>query len=359
MNDLPGRTGVLTFHRCINYGSYWQARCLVEGLRSRGYPAVLLDHRSGRIDFEEWKCGLRPVLPLPAPGRDYLFYGVKILRFHRAIACLPRSRPFPLHRPAAMERFQLVLVGSDEVWNFQHPWYAACPLFFGDGVQTRRLVAHAASFGNCEAPQGLEPAWAARLRRFHAISVRDENSRRIVERTLGFSPHLVLDPCLHFPPQPEPRPRGRVDQGPFAAVYGHNFSARFAEEVRRWAHSRKLPLLSLGYRNDWADRQWITATPGDFAWAMSQARAVASNFFHGCVFALRFEKPFVCEGSFYRSRKLHDLLAALGAERHLVSPGSPPGAWEEALNQPLEPAIRQRIEALRRTSDLSLRHALA
>ena len=21
--------GVLTFHRCINYGSYWQARCLV------------------------------------------------------------------------------------------------------------------------------------------------------------------------------------------------------------------------------------------------------------------------------------------------------------------------------------------
>ncbi len=29
----PLRVGVLTFHRCINYGSYWQARCLVEGLR--------------------------------------------------------------------------------------------------------------------------------------------------------------------------------------------------------------------------------------------------------------------------------------------------------------------------------------
>jgi hypothetical protein len=29
------RVGVLTFHRCINYGSYWQARCLVEGLRKR------------------------------------------------------------------------------------------------------------------------------------------------------------------------------------------------------------------------------------------------------------------------------------------------------------------------------------
>src|SRR5690349_8232637 len=40
------KIGVLTFHRCINYGSYWQARCLVDGLRARGHDAVLLDHHS-------------------------------------------------------------------------------------------------------------------------------------------------------------------------------------------------------------------------------------------------------------------------------------------------------------------------
>ena len=38
------KIGVLTFHRCINYGSYWQARCLVEGLRDRGFEAELLNH---------------------------------------------------------------------------------------------------------------------------------------------------------------------------------------------------------------------------------------------------------------------------------------------------------------------------
>ena len=37
------RVGVLTFHRCINYGSYWQARCLVEAIAARGHDAVLLD----------------------------------------------------------------------------------------------------------------------------------------------------------------------------------------------------------------------------------------------------------------------------------------------------------------------------
>src|SRR5437867_7124074 len=48
------KVGVLTFHHCINYGSYWQARCLVEGLRARGHDAVILDHRSRRADAAEW-----------------------------------------------------------------------------------------------------------------------------------------------------------------------------------------------------------------------------------------------------------------------------------------------------------------
>src|SRR5690606_27642994 len=45
MPTLP-KIGILTFHRCINYGSYWQARCLIEGLRRMGADAVLLDHDS-------------------------------------------------------------------------------------------------------------------------------------------------------------------------------------------------------------------------------------------------------------------------------------------------------------------------
>ena len=44
MTARAKKVGVLTFHKCINYGSYWQARCLVEALRARGHDAELLDH---------------------------------------------------------------------------------------------------------------------------------------------------------------------------------------------------------------------------------------------------------------------------------------------------------------------------
>ncbi len=36
--------GILTFHRCINDGSHWQARCLVEAVRATSRGAALLDH---------------------------------------------------------------------------------------------------------------------------------------------------------------------------------------------------------------------------------------------------------------------------------------------------------------------------
>src|SRR4051812_34973041 len=125
--------GVLTFHRCINYGSYWQAQCLVDGLRARGHDAVIVDHDSARVNRAEWTCALQPVLPTAVPRRDRLLYGVKALKFFGAVATLPRSPRFALDQPTAMPNYELVIVGSDEVWNLLHPWYGGCGLFFGDG----------------------------------------------------------------------------------------------------------------------------------------------------------------------------------------------------------------------------------
>jgi hypothetical protein len=356
MNPLR-KIGVLTLHRCINYGSYWQARCLVEGLRARGHDATIVDHHSWQMNLAEWTCGVRPVLPTSGPTRDYLLYSVKMLKFLRTVAALPRSPRFTLEKPAEMARFDLVVVGSDEVWNLRHPWYGGCALFFGTGVRARRLAAYAASFGNYAASSGLDQTWADRLRAFAAISVRDDNSRRLITTALGREPALVLDPCLQFLPRPEGRWRG--PRRPFVAVYGHNFSAAFSREVRRWATSRRYRLVSLGYRNAWADTQWITADPHDFAQGIAQASAVATNFFHGCIFALRHAKPFVCEISPYRSVKVPDLMATVGGTSHLVAADTPAATYDARLGEPLDPGILKRIDELRRRSEAYLDQALA
>jgi hypothetical protein len=356
MNVL--KIGVLTFHRCINYGSYWQARCLTEGLQARGHKAVLLDHYSRRVNLAEWKCAYQPVLPTPVPKEDQPLYREKIERFFHAFESLPLSAPFPLHRPFEMEDYDVVVTGSDEVWNLAHPWYGGCPLFYGDGLNARQLISYAASFGSYHASWRLEQQWADKLRNFDAISVRDANSQSIIQDALGFTPEMVLDPCLQFPVQPDVRDLNFL-KTPYVAVYGHNFSNAFASEIRRWAAHRRLPLISIGYRNDWADAQWLAADPHDFAHFMAHSEAVATNFFHGCIFALRNKKPFVCETSPYRSNKVQGLMAKVGGEKHLLTEEAPPVAYNTRLSEPPDEEMLKKIDQLRHRSNQYLDGALA
>jgi hypothetical protein len=353
MSD-PRRIGVLTFHRCINYGSYWQARCLVEGLRRRGLEAVLLDHRSKRVDRAEWRCALTPHRPAPTRPADRAAYARKTRRFLRAFTALPLSSPFTLEETDAVDPCDLVLVGSDEVWNLRHPWYGGSRLFYGVGLPAPRLAAYAASFGNHPAADGLDDEFGSLLRRFDAISVRDDNSRQLVSQSLGCEPELVLDPCLQFPEvAARPAPAARL-----AVIYGHSFPDWFKAGVRAWAERKRLRLVSLGYHNGWADTQWPDAGPEDFAECIGGAAAVATTFFHGCVFALLHARPFVCAASDYRGNKVRSLVSMLGAERHMVSEGASAADYRAALDAAPDPAVAGRLTELRARSAAFLDHVL-
>lgn len=357
-NHRSLKIGVLTFHRCINYGSYWQTRCLVEGLQSRGHQVEVLDHHSSRVNFSEWKCALQPVLPTHVPASDHALYRQKIEKFFEIFKTLPLSKPFELDNPVDMEQYGLVVVGSDEVFNLSHPWYGYCPLFYGDGLKAERIISYAASFGNYPSSRGLDPDWAAKLRNFDQISVRDENSRTIIQNALGFEAPMVLDPCLQFPVNWTPVELPHVQQ-PYVALYGHNFSDYFIRQIRAWADKQGLPLISVGYRNDWADEQWLTADPNEFANFIAGSRAVVTNFFHGCVFSLINAKPFVCETSDYRSIKVQGLMQVVGGEKHLVSVETPDAVYEARLSEAVDQAILDKIVELRQNADTFLDQALS
>jgi hypothetical protein len=344
------KLAVLTLHRCINYGSYWQARCLLDGLAERGHTVVLLDARSQRADRAEWRCALAPTLPTPVAAADRPLYALKLRRFGQAWAGLPRSRPFALHDAAAMERFDAVVVGSDEVWNLHHPWYAAQPLFFGEGLRAARRIAYAASAGHYPAAQGLPPEWAQRLRGFDSVAVRDANSQALLTHALGHAPARVLDPCLQFMGSLPGGEEGLQIDPSYALVYGHNFSGGFAAQARAWARRHGLRLLSLGYRNDWAHTQWLSAGPQAFVDAMAQAQAVFTNFFHGAVFALRLRRPWACELSAYRAIKLQDLLASLDAQAHCLREDDAPARLDALLEAPAAAGVQARLMQAREAS---------
>jgi hypothetical protein len=353
----PYKVAVLTFHKCINYGSYWQARCLVEGLRGMGAEVVLLDHESASIKRVEWRCALRPTLPEPTIRSDFPAYAAKTRKFLAAFEKLPRSRPFPLEQPEQLAEYDAIVIGSDEVWNLRHPWYGGYSIFYGSGLPCKNIVSYAASFGSQDAAEGLSEHWADQLGNFAALSVRDENSRRIVRAAVGHDPELVLDPCLQFPPT-------LADDGlqggePYVALYGHGFPGWFSRAVRQEADRNGQKVISIGYRNDWADEQRLTAGPEEFAHFIARSSAVVTNFFHGCVFALVNGLPLVTTPSAYRFNKVRDLLHALEADRHMVTESSSGQVYEDLMTEPPEPVVGERIASLRRGSEDYLRRSLA
>lgn len=348
--------GVLTFHRCINYGSYWQARCLVEGLQSRGHKVVLLDHDCGVVNFAEWRCSMQPTLPEPATRSDIAEYKQKVRKFFDAIALLPLSPRFPLHRPEALGGYDIIVIGSDEVWNFRHPWYGGKSIFFGSGLKAGRVISYAASFGNHDAADGIPGHWAEYLRSFTSLSVRDDNSRQLLRGAVGIEAALVLDPCLLFPAPA--RSKAPLPNKKYALLYGHGFPPWMQQKIHDWSERAALPLVSVGYRNHWAHEQRISAGPCEFTALMAQASAVITNFFHGCIFAALYDKPFVCVPSAYRSNKVRDLVGLFGAVRRMIDAATPDAVVATLLTDPIESTISQRIKALRQYSEAYLDEAL-
>ena len=351
------KIGVLTFHRCINYGSFWQARALVEGLRARGHDAVLLDHHSREVTWAEWRCAFQPTLPEPTLRSDFRHYAAKARRFLDAFRLLPQTQPFALNDPSGLDRFDLVVIGSDEVWNLHHPWYGGKSIFYGEGLNADRIVSFAASFGNYSCHWGIDERWAERLQRFDRLSVRDENSYWLVNGCTGLKPEVVLDPVLQFPDvsRTEPEPK----REPYLLLYGHGFPDWYLRSVRSVADRSGLRLVSIGYRNGIADEQWLRAGPLEFARAMAEASAVATNFFHGCVFALLTGKPFAAVSMPYRHNKLKDLTAALDAQHHLLADESDAAMIPHLLRAPLSGSIHESMEKMRTRSTAYLDAALA
>jgi len=305
----------------------------------------------------EARCALQPRLPERTPRRELRDYAAKTRRFVRAIADLPLSKRFSLHAPECTEDYDAIVIGSDEVWNFRHPWYGSKPIFFGDGLKAGRLVSYAASFGNHSAWDGIDPAWAGKLRRFSAISVRDENSWHIVRNGTGREPILVLDPCLQFADQIHTSPA--EEEAPFALVYGHGFPEWLRGRVRSWADERRVKLITVGYANAFADKQRIRAGPHEFARLMAGAQAVITNFFHGCVFALANGKPWVSAPSDYRSIKIPDLARSLGVGHRLVDEGCSQSRLSDLLETPAREEAAARIDNARTRSNEFLDAALS
>lgn len=333
--------------RVANYGSFLQAWALKRMLAESGAEVsfIDIDVSQGRQLAAHKATGpgiyLRRAAELTAAAcrgelggklRDRTFYRTMRARYRDIYYdMLGLGTPPPEH-------LDLAVIGSDQVFNcFEvNPW-GFTPQLYGDISNADRIISYAGSFGNATAAAlrkaGVADEIAENLARLDAISVRDDNSWRVVKELTGRDALRHLDPVLVYDFSPELAGR-TVPAKDYIAVYA--YAGRIADPaeidaIRTFARTHGKRLVSLFCNYDWCDESVIPPTPFDVLAWVRDADHVVTDTFHGTIFSVINHRSFCTLVRPSNSEKLGSLLdwLALG-DRRAATPGEIAGTLSSA-----------------------------
>ena len=279
--------GILTYYDGLNHGAYLQALCLTEAVRSLGHTPEIIPYKN---KAHHWMEDVEPWLSYRNPLRF-----LERIRKQRAFGRDHKRLPIQKRRTVDVDRvrhweFDATITGSDVVWDTNI--FGFDPMYFGE-LNSSRRIAYAASAGTYTLP--ATPQMRDGFSRFTHLSVRDENTFRLVHEATGARPRLVLDPVLLLEKLESLEAiRGDLpDVEPYALVYGKIVSRDEIEAVQALARQRKWKVISVGWSNPWADKNLLSVGPLEiFRWFRG-ASFVFSGTFHGTILALQARKPFI------------------------------------------------------------------
>ena len=334
------KIGILTQPLHTNYGGLLQAFALQKYLRDMGHEVLTVDYsRKPRAWLAPYRLARRCVakfllrrnvalFPKPLPqgaGKFTQRFIEENIRTTKKIFAPARERDF------AEYEFEAFVVGSDQTWRPAYSPYM--PTFFldflGDDTGTRR-VAYASSFGKDEwefTPE-MTTICAPLARKFHAISVREDSGVSLCEKYLGVSAEHVIDPTMLLSKEDyceiveHDENRGLLPSAEGKNLFFYDLSGvaqnrQLADDI-----ADKLNLKVDAILPNRSERLLgAVVYPPVSAWlrGFRDAEFVVTDSFHGCVFSIIFNKPFIAIGNKSGGMsRFYSLLKMFGLENRLL-----------------------------------------
>jgi len=306
------KAAILTFHNTPNYGATLQCYALSQRLRQEGADVEVINY----MPLHNMRQYAKSLFLGRRRGIENV---ARVQQFHEFCRSrLTFSGP-PIFGRAGLKRlnarYDVAFVGSDEVWKVDHMRHFD-PSFYFDFLDPdrTRLCSYAASASSVTNLDNFEDAVRPLLQRFDAIAVRDPHTGTAVEALTGTRPVEVLDPTfihdfagIDLPP---------VREKPYVAVYSWLNDADFAR-VRETAIAAGLDVVCVGCRHRLADENRLGLGPEQWLRYIKHASLVVSDFYHGGIFAMLFERPFYLYVDVKKRMKLEHLVHVAGLDGHL------------------------------------------
>lgn len=328
------KIGILTQPLLKNYGGILQAYALQQVLKKMGNEAWLVQRCKRTHRFHKWlrNCIGNVLKFMLGRERAQWVYRrsennqcTNTQRFIDKYIVPKTSKIFStrgLLQDYKKHGYDAYIVGSDQVWR---PKYSPCQTDFYIGFlpvkESVKRLAYAASFGTdkWEYSDELSRQCKDLLRYFDGFSVREESAISLCRNYLGRNDVLqVLDPTLLLEKEDYEQLIGakHIEQKNkkfFCYVLDDNSAF---ENLRQNVSNRlNMECLTITFTGD-------GPIPGPISWlqAFMESDFVLTDSFHGCVFSIIFNHPFVVIGNEERGQsRFISLLQMFGLTSRLVS----------------------------------------
>lgn len=250
--------------------------------------------------------------------------------------------------------FDRVITGSDAVWEYSVKQNADS-ILFGNHLRAGSLISYAASFGDVNLSNTFPQCVKDGLSHYDFLSVRDESSKKIVNKLIGKEAMLVLDPTLLYDFSRDPIIiKAEIKYKKYILVYGNDFGQHLQRYVKRFSKEKKLEIISVGMNNAWVDINLPFIDPINWIAMFMHADYVVTCTFHGLMFGIQFHKSILFNCVPYVENRSRTLLKVL----ELDDFGSPPKCGEISFMKLNWKEIEEKLETLRQVSRTFLKGAL-
>lgn len=322
------RIGILTFHRAINYGAYLQSFSLQRFLASQ-LPEAEVEIIDYIPPIEKKKIYRNVLGTLKRKGVKHALQELKKVRVFSKSMSLQKCSPARMSDADLNKlytyigsRYDLVVVGSDAVWNWNQNGFPSA--FYLDAdlsipVLSYAACAHGLKYLDISAEQR---AYCKRcFDRFSMLAVRDSGTEDFIRYCGCESPVAhVCDPTFLINKEEVRQTAGEIDRT-VAGRYGFDLKQEYIvtmvlnETIQKQVRDlfgKDMKIVTLFKPNPYADVFLYDLDPFQWAMVLSKANLVITQYFHGALLSMRFgTSTMVVDASKYDSKyesKLKDLM---------------------------------------------------
>ena len=296
------KVGIITLTGYDNYGNRLQNYASQQVMRSLGLEVETIPVETGSIKFVLHNRIFRYLAYLynstSLTTNEKMNYFCKVNKFYKFTKenikysnYKINNKNFKKISTKINSEFDYLVVGSDQVWN---PFFINPDIFLLTFVNEKKRIAYAASFGISTLPNKYIPVYKEFLPKMKAISVRENEGKKIVQELTDKSVEVVIDPTMMLSKsQWLSLSKHRIEKPDNKYILTYSLGEKdddflkMINEVSKNLNLKVINLLNKGSKNEYSN------SPIEFINLINNAELFLTDSFHGVVFSIILKTPFI------------------------------------------------------------------